>query len=143
VVTEDEDEKSLGGVGQAVLSYTGELARGSLTAYRDLRFAGGTTGATERTGVVLDLSRRFTYELQGGLSASYFRNKADPDEFAATEKIDDRTVNFGPRLRYDLSRNLALEASYTYTRIEDRVDDDHAERNLVFIRVIFEYPMFE
>jgi hypothetical protein len=140
--TGQKDSDEWGGSGQILLAYRGELTDWSLTFFHDLRKASGRYGTTERTALLGEIRRRFTKEFQGRLSAEYFLNKADRGKLAA-EDIDEETFRVRTLLRYDFTRDIALEASYSFTRTEDNEDDTDAKRNVVFIRLRLQYPLFD
>ncbi|MBW2012086.1 MAG: hypothetical protein JRI32_10795 [Deltaproteobacteria bacterium] len=139
-----DEEKSTGwgGVGEVALSYRGELTDGSLSFFRDVRAASGRTGATERTALVFEIGRRITEKLRGNLSTGYYLNNSEGDDFAA-EDIDEKTLRFQTRARYEFTKDIALEASYTFTTIRDSEENTTKNRNLVFMRAVFQYPILE
>lgn len=145
---EKKEKDGAGFVGQATLSYRGEKTkRGEktlidLTLSHRLMPATGTIGVTKRTALSLEASHRFTYELIGRLSTGYYINKAKRGEFGLDE-LDERTFRINPRLRYEFTRDIALEASYSFVYLWDRDDDTKAKRNLFMINFIIQYPLFE
>ncbi len=138
----EEKYTGWGAVGQVALSYRGELTNGSLSFFRDVKAASGRTGSTERTALIFDIGRRFTDKFRGNLSGGYYLNTSDRDEFAV-EDIDEQTLRISAGIRYDFTRDIKLEATYRFDTIKDRVDDTRTGRNLVFARLVFQYPMFE
>jgi hypothetical protein len=140
VVSAKEKDDSVGAVGRAALSYQGEATRASLSFYRDIATSGGRAGTVERTSFVFDVGKRFTYKLWGHISAGYYLNESKGRELALQE-IDERTWRLNPYLRYVYSMDLSFEASYSYTRIDDRRDNTDADRNLVFLRLVYYHPL--
>jgi len=137
-----KDDEKWGGVGQVALSYRGELTDGSLSFFQDVRAASGTTSATERTALVFEIGRRFTEKLRGNLSAGYYLNNSEGDDLAV-EEIDEKTLRCQTRARYEFTKEIALEASYTFTTIRDKEEHTTTNRNLVFMRAVFQYPLLE
>jgi len=133
---------SWGGVGQASLNYTGEVTSAAFSASRDIAPASGLNGAVERTSFSLSAERRLSYEFKGLLSASYFINKSGSGQYSATP-INYQTFNFAPGIRYEFNRDMYLEASYTFTRIEDRQADLTANRNLFLVRFFIQHAVME
>lgn len=131
-----------GGVGQVALSYRGELTDGSLSFFRDVRAASGRTGATERTALVFEIGQRFTEKLRGNLSAGYYLNNSEGNDLAADD-IDEKSLQCQTRARYEFTKDIALEASYTFTTIRDSEEHTTTNRNLVFLRAVFQYPLLE
>jgi hypothetical protein len=141
IVTARATEDGWGGVGRASLSYKGEANRGSLNFSRDINTSGGRTGTVERTAVVLDVGRRFTRTWWINCAAGYYLNESKRGEFALQE-IDQETWRVSPYLQYNPTPNLSAVLSYTYTRVNYKVDDTYADRNLVFLRISYAYPLF-
>jgi len=142
IIKDEEKSTGWGGVGQVALSYRGELTDGSLSFFQDVRAASGRTGATERTALVCKIGRRFTEKLRGNLSAGYYLNNSEGDDFAV-EEIDEKTLRCQTRARYEFTKDIALEASYTFTTIRDSEEHSTTNRNLVFMRAVFQYPLLE
>ena len=138
--TEGKDE--FGWVANVSMMYQGEKNRGNLTFSRDVLAASGRTGASERSAVVLDVGRRFTYELSGAVTAGYYRNRSDAGEFS-TGEIDEETVRVRPSLRYAFTRNVSLEAAYQYTRIDSGEPKTRADQNLAYLQFAVQLPLFE
>ena len=124
------------------LAYRGELLSGNLSFLRNVTVASGLGGAAERTAVVLDLSRRISYELSAGGTAGYYLNTSGTGEFSA-QPIDEATLRINPFVRYEFSRDLALEASYQYTRISYNLSDQAAAQNLFMIRLVAGWQLLE
>ncbi len=140
--SQKEDDSGNGMVANAAVSYDGELTSGSLKFYHDVRASSGRSGATERTSLGIDLSRRFTYKLRGSLSMEYYLNKADDGEFASSG-IDEKTWRIRPRIRYDFTRNVFIEASYYFTKVKDDEDNTTQKRNQFFVKISMACPLFE
>jgi len=124
------------------LSYRGELTGASLSAQKDISPTRGENGTTDRTSFLFNIERRFAERFSANLSGAYFLNTADAGELA-TEDIDTRTISISPGLSYEIIDDLVLEISYTYTRLRDREDNSTTNRNLVFARLTYQYPLFE
>jgi hypothetical protein len=140
LVPVEEKDSGLGVVGRASLSYQGEATRASLSFYRDVSASGGRAGTVERTSFVFDVGKRFTYRLWGHFSAGYYLNESKGQELALQE-IDERTWRLNPYLRYEYTRDLSFEASYSYTKVDYRVDNTDAARNLIFLRLVYHHPL--
>jgi hypothetical protein len=140
-VEQKTNESGWGGVGQAILDYRGEKNRANLTAARDIAPASGFNGTVERTSFIFSGSRRFTYEFRGIVTASYFINKSSSG-LSATP-INFVTYNISPGIRYDFNKDMYLEGSYTFTRVEDRQAETRADRNLFLVRFFLQHPVME
>jgi hypothetical protein len=140
IVTEKEKSDDVGAVGRAALSYQGETTRASLSFFRDIATSGGRAGTVERTAIVFDVGKRFTYRLWGHFSAGYYLNESKGREFALRE-IDEETWRLNPYFRYNYTLNLSFEASYSYAKVNYGVDNTDADRNLVFLRLVYHHPL--
>ena len=148
IVREKETSKGWGWVGQGTLSYRGEKTTkgekttGDLTFSHRLMPASGTVGVTERTVLSLDMAHYFTYELSARLSVGYYINKAKQGKFS-TGAIDEATWRINPRIRYEFTKDIALEISYDYTFIKDKQYETEAGRNLCMLYFIIKHSFFE
>ncbi len=142
VVGAKQRDNDWGGVGQMTVSYRGELTRATLSVQKNISPARGEDGTTDRTSFLFNIGRRFAEKFSTNLSVAYFLNKADTGELA-TEDIDDRTISISPGLSYEIIDDLALEISYTYTKVRDREDHSRTRRNLVYLGLRYQYPLFE
>ncbi|OIP48287.1 MAG: hypothetical protein COX17_01785 [Deltaproteobacteria bacterium CG23_combo_of_CG06-09_8_20_14_all_60_8] len=143
--TETNDGQGWGGR----LSYAcqGLLTKWELSLSRDLDQASGRSGTTERTTTGLDIARRLTEELSIGLYGGYYLNQSGAGEFASQE-IDTRTWRAQPRIMYKVSQNLALQASYGFSMInEESINENSGDvertKNVVFLELRYEHPFFE
>jgi hypothetical protein len=139
----DAEEKSQGwgAIGQLALTYAGEVSNASITIKHDILPASGNTGASERTSSSFSANRKFTYELSSGLSGGYFVNKASSGELSAT-KIDEESIWISPSVRYKLTKDAYVEASYAYNKTWYHVTQETAERNLFQLRLRVQYDVF-
>lgn len=148
VVREQGTRNDVGWVGQASLSYKGVKTNGGLTFSHRMMPATGTvgtaetTGTTERTVLAFNVSHRFTHEFSGSLSAGYYINKSRAGEFS-TVPLDETTFSVTPALRYEFTRDIALEASYNFVFVRENQSKTEAQRNLFMINLIIQYPLFE
>ncbi len=125
---------------QVLLEYKGEKTHAGITLSRDVKGASGSGGTTERTVASLNISRRFTYEIRASLSATYHLNQTDQEGLATEEQ---HTLRIQPKIRFDCTREIALEMAYIFTSITDNKTDAETNRNLVFARLSFQYPLLE
>jgi hypothetical protein len=141
-VEEKTSSSGWGGVGQASLDFKGDVTTATFSAFRDIAAASGQNGTVERTSFTFSGARRFTYEFQGTFSASYFINKSGGGELSSTP-LDFRTFNISPGVRYEFNRDMFLEGSYTFTRVEDKQTDASANRNLFLVRFFVQHAVLE
>jgi long-subunit fatty acid transport protein len=100
----------------------------------------GTVGVTENTSLTLGLTYRFTYELSGRLSTGFYMNKAASGKYSIAG-LDEITFNINPVIRYEFTKDFAVEASYSYYWVKDKLADAERARNLFMVNFIFQYPI--
>jgi hypothetical protein len=137
-----DTSNTYGGVGQVDLSYNGEYNTGKISLSHDLQPASGRNGLSQRTSMRVTLGRRFTDKFRGNLAVNYILNRADQGQLAAQD-IDSETLSIRPFVRYNYNRDIALEASYAYAATMNKVAGTESHRNLVFIRLFVQHPLFE
>jgi hypothetical protein len=142
LIVKQEKEEDWGGVGLATLSYRGEKTGGELGFTHRVMPAVGRSGAAERTSLTLTMRHRFTHEFSGRLSAGYHINKSKTGAFSTTP-IDEATFVIHPVLRYEFSKNIAIEASYRYGLVKYRQENTEARRSLLMLNLTIQYPLFE
>lgn len=142
IENEEQTTNDTGWLANVALSYRGELSSGNLVFLRNVTVASGFGGAAERTALVLGLNRRLSFELSARISAGYYLNQSEQGEFS-NQAIDETTFRINPSLRYEFSPELAVEASYQYTRISYSLSDREAGQNRFLIRCFASLPLFE
>ena len=137
----DETNTGWGGIGTAALRYTGLRTNLGLNLSHDLRTQSGASPSvlTRLTG---NVDHRLLERLTIGLSAGAFRNKADRGDFSSDE-IDQITYDIRPRIRWEFFSNFTLEGAYTYTYVDDNVDDTDRDRHKVYLQLAYGLPLFE
>ena len=132
-----------GGTGTLEIAYTGEVTGASLTVFHGIEPASGRDGSAQRTSAIFDVFYRFAQRGRTGLAAGYYVNKANAGELAL-RPLDEHTFNIRPSLRFDLIFDkLYLEASYTYSRVNDKIQDRDRDRNLVWLQLGLEWPILK
>jgi len=142
ITTTTDTEYDSGFNGRIVLGYAGELIRADISASQRLEPASGRNGTADRTSFVFNVRKRFAEKFSASLYATYYLNKADAGKMAR-EDIDEETVSIRPGLSYEIIDNLVLTASYTFTRVEYKINDTEAKRNRVYLRLSYGIPLFE
>lgn len=100
----------------ASLRYSGEKTTAELFAGHQVLPAMGSAGTTNRTSFTFNASHRFTWELSGTFACEYFYNKSTQSGIGITP-IDYETLRIAPGFRYEFTRDLFLEGSYSFIRI--------------------------
>lgn len=129
-------------IATAKLSYKGETTTADLTANRDVTPAYGQLGTVERTGGTFTIRRKFTYELSGSLYGGYFTNKSKAGQFAAIP-IDYESWYASPSIRYEFTRDMYLEGSYTFVKLNNNVAATTASRNQFMLRFFLQHAIME
>lgn len=137
-----ETNSGWGGVGSLEFGYKGEYATAGLTLSHDIGAASGRDGSVERSSAVLNLGYRFTEKVSAGISAGYYLNIADAGDLALSD-TDENTLNLRPHLRWELNDYLRIDASYSYSQIEDNIVDDARERSVYLLKLLLDYPVVE
>jgi hypothetical protein len=96
----------------------------------------------ERNSLAINLRYRFTQELSFLLNAGYFTNVSDQFSSAANA-VDSQTYRVNPRLRYEFSRDVALEAADDYYHIDDRLAGTQAEVHRISLRLYIQHDFWE
>ena len=139
--TPDKDIQTIQGpIGKASLNYRGEMSDASLSVYHFVKPLSGIPGTAMRTSVRLDAHQKITYKFHASLMMEYFLNKADQGQ-QASEDIDQETWRAQLGLSYDITNDLSCEGAYRYTRLNDHIDGQDSPQNLVYLRVVWQYPI--
>jgi hypothetical protein len=141
-VPHEEHTDGVGISGQAGLSCQGELSTAKLAFSHGVTAASGRNGTVERTALRCDLERRLNETSRVAFSAQYAVNKSTENELAAVG-IDERSLWLQPKVIYAFTEQVAVEASYNHALVNNREADTTAERNLVLLRLVLQYPLFE
>ena len=128
--------------GRFSLTYAEELTSADLSLFHEISGSGGRDGATERTGLQLAVKRRIADRSSVRLAIDSFLNKADR-ETAFVSDLDELTTTVSPSLHYEFTPEIFGEAAYRYTLVDDREVEHERHRNLVFIKLTYQYPVVE
>lgn len=139
LVKEEETNRGWGWVWQTTLAYKGEKGTANLSFGNNVFPASGRTGSTERMSLAADMRYRLTYEWSVAVSGAYYKNKSDQSQFS-TVGINEQTWLLSPSLRYEFTKDLYLDASYSFNRVEYRQSDTEAARNIVMVKLTWQYP---
>ena len=141
-VTVDKTSDEWSGVGKASINYKGEKTTCSLSLSYDLAPASGYGGAAQRTAFLFDIRHSLIYEFSGALSTGYFLNYASAGQYGLNS-LNEETFFVVPSLRYEFTRDLYLDLGYNFTDTQYKNSNTSANRNLVFVRLFAQYPLFE
>lgn len=128
--------------GQAGMSYDGDLNNAKLVLSHGVTAASGRNGTVERTALQCSVGRRLNETSRVAFAAGYLVNKSTQDELAASA-IDERSLWLQPKMLYALNGQVAVETSYNHALVTNKVADTDAYRNLVLLRLVFQYALFE
>lgn len=138
----EEQAEGWGPSGQAGVTYNGELDNAKLVFSHGVTAASGRSGTVQRSALQCNVGRKLNETSRVAFSAGYFVNKSTEDEMAAVA-IDENSLWLQPKMLYALSDQVAVETSYNYALVHNKVADTDASRNLVLLRLVFQYPLFE
>ncbi len=136
------DNHGWGWVGTLTVNRKGERGEGSLSYGREMTAASGVSGMVERDTLTLAVRKKMTEEFSIFCSAGYTTNQSDSAGYF-TQAIKERTLRINPGVRYEFSRDIALEASYDYTAIDNLASNTGVVRNLFSIRLYMQHPFLE
>ncbi len=139
-VTDSTDDK-FGSVWSLGVDYEGEYGQFGLTGSHDIAPSTGLDGTVERTSLTLKMRYRLAEKSGVGLSAGYFINKADAGQLAS-EDVDEETWRISPHFKLSIIDDLYLIARYTYSQIDNRVDDTRATRNFALLQLAYEWSIW-
>jgi hypothetical protein len=137
-----EDNSGLGWVASVALNYRGERAQESLVYVRDLILAYGLNGVAERNGLTLSTQYRMTHEFSALFSTSYAVLKSDPS-LNSGQAIDQRTFDINAGIRYEFTKDTAVDVSYDYTMVSYPGYEANAYRQFVFVSLRSQFPFWE
>lgn len=141
-VRERRVNRGWGQVASVSLNYRGELIQGELAYVRDLSLATGLNGAAERNALSLSTRYRLTSEFSVFVTTSYSTYKADQSNYSA-QVIDQRPFDVNGGIRYEFSKDTAVDVSYDDTLVRYPASDANAHRQLVFISLRTQFPFWE
>ncbi|HUI45147.1 MAG TPA: hypothetical protein VL122_04015 [Nitrospirota bacterium] len=127
-----------GQVGNLSLNYQGEYMDAHLMYTKDLTLASGLQSATDENDLQIAATYKISYELSVSLSAEYTTYQS-PEQNAAVV-VNQRDISISPVIRYDFSRDLALEATYQQIRIDYHTENTEANRQSYFLRLTARFP---
>lgn len=138
-----QESNGSGFTGQFGGSYRGETSNANLTLSQEVSAASGSTGATDRTIFRGTVGRRLTEKTRIDVMAEYYINTSVQDEVNSASNVDENTLRFNPRLGYQFNQDFSLEAAYIFEQVDDQENDSVRERNMVWCRLVYQYPLFE
>lgn len=141
-ITGKEHNSGWGGIGQAILEYRGEKTLSNFLISRELAAISGQTGPTDQFRMIFSIYHRLFEKMRLGFTSGYYHNKADAGEFSSFE-IDKETFRIQPSIRWEFYDNFTVEGAYTYTYIDDKINDSNTTQNRIFLQVAYGLPLFE
>jgi hypothetical protein len=141
LVPVEKETSNWGGVGALTFTYRDALSGGEIGFRQEIAPASGV-GVTERTSLNLSMYHRITEELRATFSANYYLNKAGKNQYSRNE-INYQTFYLGPGLRYEYSKKLAIDFSYSFTRVNDMVANTTSDRNQLMIRLTVQEDLLD
>ena len=137
-----ETLRDLSGVGNAKVEYNGIYTYANLAFLHDIREARGRGGTAKRTELTGAARYRLSEQFYLTLSAGYYLNRSDQAAVSIVP-VDEQSLRARPGLRYEFTKDLILDLTYTYTRVKDDIDNTTATQNVVFAQLYWQWPIFE
>ncbi len=153
-VRRQQSNYNWGWTGTVSLNYTGEYINGGLSYSNGLSVSPGLNGAAQLNSVALTGQYRFTYEFSSLHSISYTTYKANSSNYSSNV-VQQKSLFVNNGFRYEFSREMAVEASYGYTRVSCPASTTEAlncpasttntvaERHVVSLSFYFQRFLFE
>lgn len=113
---------------------TGSLA---LNLSQSVASDSGRSGTVNRSGFNAKYKKQMTRDLNIGLDLNYFRNKTDSQ--SPSLNIDEHNYQVAPKVSYRLNDDVRLESFYQHVYIEDKNDGISRQRNLIFVKIVFNH----
>jgi predicted porin len=129
-------------VGNASISVRGEVNNGSLTLKHDMAAAPSRTGAAETTSIGLSYQHSFTPKFTTSTGLVYQLSNSNGDGTAAT-RIDEEFIQFNTNLRYEFTRNMAVETAYSYAKAIYNQNNTTTDRNSILVSLTIRHPYFD
>lgn len=142
LVNEQVKNAGWGWVGRASLNYKDERSTASLTYLRDVLPASGLGGAAVRDSIVFSGQQGVTYEWYLLFTAEYFSNNSKSHEFSS-QTIDQRSYHISPGIRYEFSKDMYIEGTVDYVRVDDMFAKTNANRYLSSLRLYIQHPVLQ
>ena len=76
------------------------------------------------------------------LFKGYFTNISKGGQFAATP-LDSESWYASPSIRYAFNRNMYLEGSYTFIKVDNKAAGTTADRNQVMLRFFVQHAIMQ
>ena len=134
------DDDGMGG--RFTLTCKQELTTAEMNFSHEVSGSGGRDGVTKRTGLAFSLKRRLGERSFARMSVNSYLNKSDWDE-AFYDDLDELTTTLNPSFHYEFNREFSCEAAYRYSVIQDREDDHERHRNMIFLKLMYQFPVVE
>ncbi len=131
----------LGWVGSLSFVYQGEKLSGSASFNHDVSMSAGRSGSTERTGGSINVGERLTDKLSASAGVGYYYNWSRQGQYSV-QNIDETTLDVNCLLRYEFTRDMALEATYHYSNFDYSQSNVRANQNSIMLRFTVSHMYF-
>jgi hypothetical protein len=133
-----QDSTDWGRVAALSLNYNGEYTGLQLQYAKAFSLTSGLQAATEQDSLSLTARYQVNYELSAFLTAGYNTYRSEPSQNALV--VRETSIGLTPLVRYELSKDMALEASYDRVTINYESTHTRANREIYFIRLSTRFP---
>jgi hypothetical protein len=138
LVSDDRKSYGWGRVGDVALNYRLTSGSAELMYTQDLTLPTGIQAASKHDAVTFSAWFRFTSELSASLTTDYSMYRSD-DTFSSFV-IKQNTASVSPLVRYEFTKDLALEASYQFVKVDFKSSESKADQQVYFVRLIAGFP---
>ncbi len=129
-------------VGSMTLNRTGELTQMNLKVSHDVTVSAGRSGPTNTTLISGDISYQATADLSFRGSSSYQWDQASFSQSPGSD-FTQETLQLSTGLEYKFTKDMNLNARYSYTALVNRQSGIEVNRNVIFVGFTWKYPLFE
>jgi predicted porin len=134
------NDQRVGWIAKMAVDYRDDFNTGTLSFFHNLQNITGYAVPTEQTSVTLYGTHKFSKEFQGTLFSGFFLNSSDRTGQSSQES-DSTTFMISPGLIYEFTSDLNLSLVYEYSYLNDRLTDANADRNRIFARLYYKFPI--
>ncbi len=107
----------------------------------DLQPDSYNSASVKRAALQGNFLRKITSELGLGITASCFRNDSSAKGNISTNDINGNTFNISPRILYQITDDLGLEANYLFSRIDNDNAANSRTQNSIFIQLTWSHSI--
>ncbi len=136
--TKHDRNHTWGAVFSGGLTYQGLYSELDLSTSHGITPAGGSSGTTERSSLMIDYTKKLTENFKTSISGACHLNR---DDNKNSPDIDEVTLKVGSSLSYFINRDLGFSLAWIYISVEDRQESTTKNRNLIYGRFVKRFEL--